>query len=170
MENLITWYNESLEYPCEIRAAWFHHRFTQIHPFQDGNGRVARALATLIFLKDDYFPLVIRDSDRTKYIASLESADNGNLNDLITLFTSLQKESILKALGIERDIQIKPGYTEVIKATAQVLQEKFRSTEPDYNLLETYTNKLQLLTKKKIDSFIEETRGIFENANLDLKT
>jgi len=23
--------------PPEIEAAWLHHRFTQIHPFQDGN-------------------------------------------------------------------------------------------------------------------------------------
>ena len=35
----------------EVEAAWLHHRFTQIHPFQDGNGRIARALATLIFVK-----------------------------------------------------------------------------------------------------------------------
>ena len=34
----------------EIEAAWLHHRFTQIHPFQDGNGRVARALSSLIFI------------------------------------------------------------------------------------------------------------------------
>ena len=33
----------------EIEATWLHHRFTQIHPFQDGNGRVARALASLVF-------------------------------------------------------------------------------------------------------------------------
>ena len=35
----------------EVEAAWLHHRFAQIHPFQDGNGRIARALATLIFIK-----------------------------------------------------------------------------------------------------------------------
>ena len=27
--------------PADIQAAWLHHRFTQIHPFQDGNGRIA---------------------------------------------------------------------------------------------------------------------------------
>ena len=36
----------------EVRAAWLHHRFTQIHPFQDGNGRVARALASLVLVQD----------------------------------------------------------------------------------------------------------------------
>ena len=32
-------------------AAWLHHRFTQIHPYRDGNGRVARALTTLVLLR-----------------------------------------------------------------------------------------------------------------------
>ena len=42
----------------EVEAAWLHHRFGQIHPFQDGNGRVARALATMIFLRAGFVPLV----------------------------------------------------------------------------------------------------------------
>ena len=33
--------------PPQVAAAWLHHAFTQIHPFQDGNGRVARAIAEL---------------------------------------------------------------------------------------------------------------------------
>ena len=39
----------------EVFAAWLHHRFAQIHPFQDGNGRVARALASLVFLRAGWF-------------------------------------------------------------------------------------------------------------------
>ena len=52
----------------EVEAAWLHHRFAQIHPFQDGNGRIARALATLVFVKANWLPLVVRDSNRKKYI------------------------------------------------------------------------------------------------------
>jgi Fic family protein len=49
MDNLIKWHGEHVakKVPVEVEAAWLHHRFTQIHPFQDGNGRIARALATL---------------------------------------------------------------------------------------------------------------------------
>ncbi len=63
----------------EVEAAWLHHRFTQIHPFQDGNGRIARALATLVFVREGWFPLVVRDRDRARYIDALEAADAGNL-------------------------------------------------------------------------------------------
>ncbi len=50
LENLLYLYEEYQKENCEYHAlltgAWLHHRFTQIHPFQDGNGRVARALLT----------------------------------------------------------------------------------------------------------------------------
>jgi hypothetical protein len=41
MEQLLRWYNarEKRDVPPEVEAAWLHHRFTQIHPFQDGNGK-----------------------------------------------------------------------------------------------------------------------------------
>ena len=47
--NLAQMYNrlqeQSSAYHPLLVAAWLHHRLTQIHPFQDGNGRVARAFA-----------------------------------------------------------------------------------------------------------------------------
>ena len=49
LDNLLGWYDEYANQP-EIYhrqvAAWLHHRFAQIDPFQDGNGRVTRALVT----------------------------------------------------------------------------------------------------------------------------
>ncbi|MGI9249617.1 MAG: Fic family protein [Pseudohongiellaceae bacterium] len=84
----------------EILSAWLHHRFTQIHPFQDGNGRIARALASLVFIKVGLFPLVIRDSDRKEYITALEEADSGRIGALVQLFAKRQCDAIQSALGI----------------------------------------------------------------------
>ncbi len=46
MDRLIAFHHQHVErgVPPVIEAAWLHHAFTQIHPFQDGNGRVARSL------------------------------------------------------------------------------------------------------------------------------
>ena len=48
IENLVNWYREydqhTNEYHPFLVGAWLHHRFAQIHPFQDCNGRVARAI------------------------------------------------------------------------------------------------------------------------------
>ena len=48
MDRLIEMHHAHVGAAPEVEAAWLHHRFTQIHPFQDGNGRIARTLATLV--------------------------------------------------------------------------------------------------------------------------
>ena len=88
----------------EVFAAWLHHRFTQIHPFQDGNGRVARALASLVFLREGWFPLVIHRDQRPDYIDALEAADRGYLDPLIDMFASTQRKAFVNALGIAREV------------------------------------------------------------------
>lgn len=45
------------------RRRGFTTDFAQIHPFIDGNGRVARALSSAVFLKAGYLVLVVRDED-----------------------------------------------------------------------------------------------------------
>lgn len=87
----------------EVEAAFLHHRFTQIHPFQDGNGRVARALASLVFLRGGDFPFVVRDEERARYICALEAADEGQLLILIEFMVEKQKDLILKSLSQVED-------------------------------------------------------------------
>jgi Fic family protein len=105
MQRLLGWYRQYQEDAVapELVSAWLHHRFTQIHPFQDGNGRVARALASLDFLRAGMFPLVVTDAARSEYLDALEAADQGRLDHLVKLFSSLQKQRLLTALAIEID-------------------------------------------------------------------
>ena len=92
MDQLIKLYGEYQEkrVPPEILAAWLHHRFTQVHPFQDGNGRVARSLASIVLLRAGGFPLDISRDLRKDYIDALEAADAGDLQPLINLFQQTQ--------------------------------------------------------------------------------
>ncbi|MGF1648014.1 MAG: Fic family protein [Kineosporiaceae bacterium] len=90
--------------PPDVCAAWLHHRFAQIHPFQDGNGRLARALASLVFVQADWFPLVVTRDDRSPYIAALVTADGNGLGDLVRLFAARQKKALVGALGITREV------------------------------------------------------------------
>ncbi|MDR0622769.1 MAG: Fic family protein [Deltaproteobacteria bacterium] len=84
--------------PIEIEAAWFHHRFIQIHPFQDGNGRVGRALTALIFIKNGLFPPIVKLNDKKKYLINLELADKDNLKPLIDYFSNLVASKITKCI------------------------------------------------------------------------
>ena len=63
-----------------------HHRFEQIHPFLDGNGRTGRLLLNLVLVRLGYAPAIVYKRDRTKYLQALRSADvgdSGRLGELI---------------------------------------------------------------------------------------
>lgn len=125
MDNLILIYKDLLKrniHPIII-AAWFHHAFSIIHPFQDGNGRLARLLASLIFIKFGFFPLtVLRDEAKDVYIKSLETADNGNSQPLIDYFISLQRANIEKALNL-KSIAATSSFEQV----ANILSDKLKA-------------------------------------------
>lgn len=143
MENLITSYREAeTKYTPELKSAWLHHRFTQIHPFQDGNGRVARALASLVFLKEGLFPLVIRELDRQEYIGALEEADNGDLFPLVSLFAKRQREAILKAIGLEQQVQQSKHAEQIISSALQILKTKFSKEKDKISKVYEYSEKL----------------------------
>lgn len=104
MDNLIIIYNELVlkQIHPVIIAAWFHHAFSIIHPYQDGNGRLARLLASLIFIKFDLFPLtVLREDAKELYIKALEKADKNKPQNLVDYFIELQRTNIEKALNLK---------------------------------------------------------------------
>lgn len=79
MDTLIAWYqtNETKIHPLQL-ATHFHARFLRIHPFQDGNGRLARILLNAQLVNKGYPPLIIRKTQRTAYLKSLRAADHNN--------------------------------------------------------------------------------------------
>ncbi len=66
-----------------------HHRFVWIHPFVNGNGRMARFVSDLIALKcgETSFTLYVREVGelRSKYIQAIRQADRGNFAELRAL-------------------------------------------------------------------------------------
>ena len=124
MDSLLAWLSDYVEEDPIIVAAWLHHRFTQIHPYQDGNGRVARALTTLVLLRADLLPLVIDRDLRADYIKMLEAADSGDLAPLASVFARLERSAILKALSIDTGAEISHQKT-LTAAVIESLTEKF---------------------------------------------
>jgi Fic family protein len=111
MDELVRMYSEhqARDVPVEVEAAWLHHRFTQIHPFADGNGRVGRALASLVFIKRGWFPLIIkRDDPQRRYIEALEKADAGDLRPLIAIFVESQRTALIDASEVEVAYDVSP--------------------------------------------------------------
>jgi Fic family protein len=75
MQALLSWYGNAHEtlHPVEL-AARFHYRFALIHPFTDGNGRVARLLDDFILEKVGYGPAMVEEQER--YFAAIQAADS----------------------------------------------------------------------------------------------
>ena len=105
IENLLKWLDEYQADDPVIVAAWLHHRFTQIHPYQDGNGRVARVITTLVLMRSELLPLVIDRDLRVEYIGALEAADKGELSSLASLFR-LERGAIMQGLSVDVDAEI----------------------------------------------------------------
>jgi len=85
---------EKLKLQTIKKAAFIHHEFVRIHPFIDGNGRVARLITNFYLMKNGYPPIVIQKEDRKKYYKTLNKADQGNLSDFATFIARSVNESI----------------------------------------------------------------------------
>jgi len=110
IKELIDWYHHQDQYfNVVLKAAIVHYRLVWIHPFADGNGRTARALATLILLKekfdikrffilDDYY-----DADRMSYFKIIQDTNkSGNLSQWLVYFS----EGLLQSLqAVDRKIK-----------------------------------------------------------------
>lgn len=78
MSDLVDWYNaaekEGKLTPVEL-AALFHYRYIRIHPFEDGNGRIARLMANYIMARHGWPMIVIRNRKKAEYLEALHRAD-----------------------------------------------------------------------------------------------
>jgi Fic family protein len=135
---LIEWINsdDSSKLDPVIVAGLSHYEFVRIHPFVDGNGRTARALATLIlylrefdikkfFTLDDYY-----DSDRNAYYNVLKSVDQKTLDltqwleyftDGVILSISKVKEKVLQ-LSLEKHKKDAKGQIQLTERQMKIIE------------------------------------------------
>ncbi|MGB8261759.1 MAG: Fic family protein [Terracidiphilus sp.] len=127
-----------------LQAAYAHYGLVVIHPFADGNGRVARALASVFTYRAISMPIVILSEHKEAYLDALESADGGNYQSFVDFMLArsldtitLVNESVLGALSpsaeqsveaIRRVYLTKGGYThDQVEASGKRLIETVRS-------------------------------------------
>jgi Fic family protein len=107
MDNFIAWLNIGHNlHPIEL-AGEVLYRLVTIHPFVNGNGRIARLLMNLLLMMHGYPPAIIRKQDRLAYISSLEKAQLGGSKDDY-------EEIIIKAVDRSLDIYLKAAQGESI--------------------------------------------------------
>lgn len=122
MREFIYWLNQTTNEQLHpvLKAGIAHHELVRIHPFIDGNGRVARVLATLILFLGGYdirrfFSLEeYYDRDAASYYKNLQKATNGDLTSWLEYFTygtAYEFEKIKdRVLKLSRDVKLKEKF------------------------------------------------------------
>lgn len=167
MERLVELHQAHItrELSPEIQAAWLHHRFTQIHPFQDGNGRVARILASLILIKAGGLPFIVRRDVRDAYLDALEAADFGDMLSFAKFVSEEQTHGLLKALEIAEGTRSEQ-MSEIIKAGAEKLQVRERFTKNN-KALATLILRLKEIGNEICTPIAEQLNDVIGKVNSD---
>jgi Fic family protein len=117
MKDLLTWLSKTRQEHPIVKSAIFHHEFVAIHPFVDGNGRMARAVSQWILLQggydaahslglDEYFA-----ADREKYYQMINETHgmDGEYTHWIEYFAQGLLESMEKLVKRLRSIKMDGG-------------------------------------------------------------
>ncbi|OGD78345.1 hypothetical protein A2683_02000 [Candidatus Curtissbacteria bacterium RIFCSPHIGHO2_01_FULL_34_40] len=113
LQELYLWLDKDSQLHPLIRAGILHHQFAYLHPFFDGNGRLARLLTSYFlllkkydvvrfFILDDYY-----DIDREQYSNMLHSADTGDKTQWLQYFLEGIGYSLQAALARINDFKRK---------------------------------------------------------------
>ncbi len=85
MTEFYDWLNKHLTNQ-PLTAIIAHLKFVSIHPFTDGNGRTARLLMNLLLIKFGYAPIIVRPTDRKKYLSAIEKYQTANNDETYLKF------------------------------------------------------------------------------------
>lgn len=133
--------------PGLFAAAVAHTQLVTIHPFIDGNGRVARLLMNLLLMRHGFPIAIITKEDRLRYYDALETSQSSDLTPFIVLLTECIEESLAEYEQAANEQREQIDW-------AQSLAQKF--SEPEkvraQNEYEVWRNSMELLK-----SYIRQT-------------
>jgi Fic family protein len=110
MKDLMEWLNQAIKEGKQSIpkiAALFHYKFVCIHPFDDGNGRIARLLMNYILLRYNYAVVIIKSKDKSRYLDALQRADAG--------FSDVFIEYILEQLIWSLELKLRAANNESLE-------------------------------------------------------
>ena len=128
MRELVTWYHADTATHPLVKCALFCYDFVSIHPFQDGNGRLSRLLATLLLLRHGYVWIQYVsleheiENRKTEYYRELQKCQSQrpgeNISSWLTFFFDallhVQQQLLQKLRVRETETQTSPRENAVL--------------------------------------------------------
>jgi Fic family protein len=154
-----------------LQASYCHYAFVVIHPFADGNGRVARALAAIFFYRAHSIPLVIFANQRIAYLNSLRAADLGDFRPVLSFFRDRGIDTMQLVAESLSDTETPSVEIAAARITTLLLPRKELSHEELDRLAFRLLNEIQERLKSRFKSLplpgtislqivrIEDSRG-----------
>lgn len=176
MDQLIQWLRSETEkgddetlHPVAL-AALFHYKFIRIHPFDDGNGRLARILMNMLLMRAGYPPSVIKAAEKEAYYTALRKADGDDLNAFVeyvgmVLLDSLELylkgakgESIEELDDFDKKLALFKrglnGKKEKVTRNKEVVSEVYKK------FVSEFIDNLELLILKLKDLFYDDNTSL----------
>ncbi len=146
MERFVKWLNGKHDLHPLLVAAGIHWQLVNIHPFRDGNGRVARLLMNFVLFRQGYPIVIVREQDRETYYSALEAGDSGNF---IVFSEFVATAALRTARTYERALAEQKRAEELLGGVVEAFEKSAIETRLAY--YETWKAKMQA-TKTEFES------------------
>ncbi len=118
MQQFIKWFNSNVEYDLVIKSAVAHFWFVTIHPFDDGNGRISRAISDMLLAKSEathqrFYSMSSQiQIRRNSYYEILEKCQKSKLNITawIKWYLECLKDAIQSSYNLSGNILVKASF------------------------------------------------------------
>lgn len=152
---------EFIEAHPVVQSAYVHYAFVRIHPFADGNGRVARALASIYTYRRPGVPLVVFADQKDLYIDALEAADDAKPGS----FVAFVAERCLDTIELVRSsLGAADGADEALQLLRNDLAGRGGLTHMDYD---TLTQRINASVLTRLQSALGE-RDVPETVSFEV--
>ncbi len=138
-----------------------HYKLVMIHPFIDGNGRVARLFMNLILMKHGYPPAIILKVDRKRYYRVLNEANLGNKDPFDNFIgRSIERSLIIYLNTIEPNQKEERMFIDLKEATkhCDYSQEYLSLLARKGKIAAVKINRNWMTTKEAIEEYIDSLK------------
>lgn len=175
MRTFLTWFNKEQDLDDLLKAGVAHFWFVTIHPFDDGNGRIARAITDMLLSKADrinqrfYSMSTQINTDKKSYYQILEKSQKSTLDitPWLVWFLNCLKQAIINSEEIITKVTTKHQF--LVKNSSAITNDRQRLVIT--RLLDGFeghltTSKYAKLTKSSTDTALRDITDLMEKGLL----